>query len=231
VNTALDAYFASMRSLLRGDSRPRDLAPWGQEDGLALYAWMVEVDRTGLLADQFPELRAACNATAPESFRTLARAYLRAYPPTHWDTVEIGRELETFLAEDPSYPACFRELADLAWTRRAAALSPRPLGEVVLNETIFVRLYTHDVLACLGIDAVALPPQRPTAVILGRSRKEGRPLVVRADAARLQVLATSVGGVSPVPWISNDDALTRARHSLEALDLIAPSHPLPGAPS
>jgi hypothetical protein len=208
-----------MRALLRREAAA-DEVDSTQRDGLELYGWMVDVDRTSLLGDQFPELRRACAVESPERFSRLMREYLRAHPPTHWDTVSLGRMLPSFLETRADLPAFYRELADLAWTRRAANLSTSPLGVPVLDESLFVRLYAHDLFACLGVGAVATPPLRPTVVILGRSLRDGHPVVVRGDAARVHVLAAALGPVDPVPWRGDPTLLERAREELQALDLL-----------
>ena len=182
-------------NLTRADGSPIDAL-----EGLALYRWLVLADRRALLEDAAPLARAACDE---DVWNAVTERYVATRPTLEWDTARYADGFAEFLAAEcdrgvvPPYVA---ELVELSVLRRRAFLSKVELGNAVFDETVFVRLFSHDVRVAhpgCAVNSKPLKPEaRPCVLIVFRSCTTG--LVRAIDGTAARVIALLDGLAQPV---------------------------------
>ena len=150
--STLAKFHSVMAPFLRGESTAAEVerllgpSPSGTAR-LALYPLLVRRQATGLVDHFFRALAAALELDTPGAFARLRDAYLVAHPPKSWEPNENLRAFPAFVMAWHGAPLWAPEMADYAWARFVAMHADRVPGDVGLERVVFVRHYTHDVLA------------------------------------------------------------------------------------
>ncbi len=122
----------------------RSTPGWSAAARLGQYRSMIRYRLIEVLVEDFPALHAVLGG---EAFWTLARAYLRAFPPVDHSLAALGAQLPRFLADtEPGRPALFelarleRALIDVFHAPREPGLAPEGIAALAPEQWAVRRL-------------------------------------------------------------------------------------------
>jgi hypothetical protein len=205
--SSLAKFHSVMAPFLRGESTAADVerllgpSPSGTAR-LALYPLLVRRQATGLVDHFFRALAAALEVDTPGAFARLRDAYLVGHPPKSWEPNENLRAFPAFVSAWQGAPSWAAEMADYAWARFVAMHADRVSGDVGLERAVFVRHYTHDVLAASRANesttgASRTPRPAPETLVFARHAAEGHLVTLTPSVAALFALLGASGEVLP----------------------------------
>jgi hypothetical protein len=200
---SLDAFFSAAAEYARGrlsaEAFADKLGP--SKSGLkrlALYPHLVKGDNRFSLNSMFQAAQKAVDRYKLGVWDRWLDEYQEKHATHDWRVRFLGEDFFQFVkdkrAADPHIPAYIEELCDLAWTRSAAMATPQPAADdEVMDKTVFVRHYTHNVTAfyIAVIDEIdtGLPEPKPTLTIIYQSRHTMRPRFFHPNIPALLALA------------------------------------------
>ncbi len=206
------AFFDQLGALLQGRTSADDveaaLGPVATgTDALAFYRTMVLRQWFLIMRDLYEPIRLLAQRREPGLWTRLVQTYAAAHPPAHFDPNQFGEGFGDFLARQRAVhgtiPTLWEELADYCWIRHRANVCPDDVGDG-FEQRLFVRQYTHDVVAVakrLSEDPAAELPGAKTIVVL--VYRHARALDVRLffpNAAGLAALAVREGTALPAAF-------------------------------
>jgi hypothetical protein len=233
--TGLPTFFDELHGLVTGRRSAGEVeavlgaSPSGTSR-LAGYRTLVRRQRELLLQTFYPATERGLEDFAPGSFLSIARELERAHPPTSGDPNRFAEPLPDVLeraAADGRAPAWAAEVADLELCHYHARFGERPADrrDPGVDRTLFVRRYTHDVLAYLhralggACGRVAAPEPAPITIVVCRPLDEDDPFVFHPSVAGLCALAARAGEV--VPGGAGPAELVAAERQLVAWRVLA----------
>lgn len=229
----LAKFHAVMAPFLRGEITAADVerelgpSPSGTAR-LALYPRLVRRQATGLVDHFFRALAAALELETPGVFARLRDAYLLAHAPTSWEPNENLRAFPAFVTAWPEAPPWAAEMADYAWSRFVAMHADRVPGDVGLERAVFVRHYTHDVVAASRANESATgepraPRTAPQTLVFARHAAEGHLVTLTPSVAALFALLGASGEtLPPLPAGLAAADLPRELAALREAGILAP---------
>jgi hypothetical protein len=231
--TDLALFHATMGPFLRGEISAEEVerrlgpSPSGTAR-LALYPRLVQRQARGLVDHFFRGLAAALEAASSTAFPRLRDAYLEARPPASWEPNANLAAFPAFVRDAPDVPAWAFEMADFAWARFVAIHAEHVAGEVGLERSVFVRHYSHDVVAASatnegkGVGHRCVPPPTPRTVLFARHTTTGRFVVVTPSVGALFALLRAAGDeLPPLPPVLTSAMLDDELAALRARGLLA----------
>lgn len=209
--TSLARFHETMGPFLRGeisaDEVERRLGPSPSGTArLALYPMLVQRQSRGLVDHFYRGLAAALEATGSASFARLRDAYLAAHPPQSWEPNANLAAFPAFVRAATDAPAWAFEMADFAWSRFLALHAEHVAGDVGLERAIFVRHYTHDVVAASTTNErrsgsapehPAIPSFGARTIVFARHATDGHVVVVTPSLGALYALLRASGEELP----------------------------------
>jgi hypothetical protein len=199
---SLDAFFTAATEYARGRLSPEAFADkvGPSKSGtkrLALYPHLVKGDNRYLLNKMYQAPQKAVDRYKLGLWDQWLDEYQAKFATRDWRVRLLGEDLFEFVrakrAADPHIPAYVEELCDLSWTRAAAMASPVPEGDDVMDKSVFVRHYTHNVtafhIAVWDEIDTGLPEPKPTLTIIYLSRHTMRPRFFHPNIPALLALA------------------------------------------
>lgn len=203
VPPGLAGFFGAIDPFLRGRASLADVeARLGRAptpDGLAFYRWLVAVDQQRILAELYPAAKAWIER-AGLGWDAVCAGFVAAHPPAGWSVPHVGHGFADWLDAEPvaGQPAGIAAVADLAWTRFLARTAPDGPG-LGLDRRVFVRMYPIDAVATHRalLHGDALPPARPTAIVVYRHAHTDAVHERPASLATIAVLVALAGVAGP----------------------------------
>jgi hypothetical protein len=232
---SLEAFFATMKPLLRGEISAEEVqtrlgASDSGTEALAFYRVLVQRNMFKAMREIFPSLPPLVERDRPGAWAELVAAFLCDHPPTHFDPNHIGEPFAAWLqarrAGDPAQPELFEELADFHWIQWLAATSPEPHDDG-FDRVLFVRLYRHPIpkiiADVLENPRAELPQPQPTCLVVHRHRQTGALRLLYPGLAAWAVLARRQGLPLPLPLADIDVNALRAAEQWLAQQGVIPS--------
>ncbi len=229
----LAKFHAVMAPFLRGEISAAEVeqllgpSPSGTER-LALYPRLVRRQWTGTIDHFFRALARALELVAPGAFPAMRDAYLEAHPPASWEPNENLRAFTPFVKSRAGIPPWAPEMADYAWSRFLAMHADVVSGDVGLERAIFVRHYTHDVVATSlanesATGGASVPRLAPGTFVFARHVTRGHLVTLTPSVAALFALLRAAGEtLPPLPDGLFAEDLDRELVALHDAGIVAP---------
>ncbi len=199
---SLDAFFTAAAEYARGrlsaEAFADKLGP--SKSGpkrLALYPQLVRGDNRYSLNKMFQAAQKTVDRYKLGLWDAWLDEFQAKYSTQDWRIRLLGEDFFEFVkakrVADPHVPAYVEELCDLSWARAAVMASPMPEGDDVMDKTVYVRHYTHNVtafhIAVWDEIDTGLPEPTPTLAIIYQSRLTQRPRFFHPNIPTLLALA------------------------------------------
>jgi Putative DNA-binding domain len=166
---------------------------------LALYPEFIRRQKRDLLDHFFASVRSACMTLDSTLWERVAEDYVREVAPRHWEVNHYAGPFVDFLearqTHDAAVPEYLVELADFAWIRFLSMIAEHPESQgTALGSAFFLRHYTHEIPVYARaaerryLRTGTLPDAVPCTVLVGRSRKAPRIVILRPSLAALVAL-------------------------------------------
>jgi hypothetical protein len=198
----LDAFFTAAVEYARGRLSAEQFAEkFGPSKSgmhrLALYPNLVKADNRSSLNKMYESAQKCVDRYKLGLWDRWLDEFQAKHATRNWRIRLMGQGFFEFVKQkrelDPHIPAYIEELVDIAWTRAAALTGPMPTDDDVMDKTVFVRHYTHNVppffIAVADGREAETPEPRPALTIIYRSILTLRPRFYHPNIPGLLALA------------------------------------------